>query len=123
VTRFGGKVPADLKSLTSLPGVGIKSANLVLGQAFGIPAICVDVHVHRIVNRWGLVDTPNPEKSEAALRKTLPERYWIPLNPMLVRLGQEICLPRRPRCPVCPLVSWCDTGRDSVARRPVPAYT
>jgi endonuclease-3 len=123
VDRYGGKVPADLAALTSLPGVGIKSANLVLGQAFGIPAICVDVHVHRIVNRWGLVATASPEKSEAALRRVVPERYWIPMNPMLVRFGQEVCLPRRPRCGGCPLGRWCDTGGESLARRPGPSYT
>jgi len=78
--RFGGQVPAEEEALLALPGVGRKTANLVLGLGFGIPAICVDTHVHRITNLWGYVDTDDPGQTEMALRETLPKRYWMELN-------------------------------------------
>lgn len=105
--RHDGQVPADMDALLALPGVGRKTANLVLSQAFAIPAICVDTHVHRIPNRWGLVRTKTPVQTEQALRERVPERYWIDLNPTLVAFGQTICHPTSPRCSQCPVASAC----------------
>jgi endonuclease-3 len=105
--RYGGEVPADLDTLLELPGVGRKTANLVLTAGFGLPGICVDTHVHRICNRWGYVQTRNPDATEMALREKLPEEYWIPINGLLVTLGQNICHPTSPRCSECPVAQWC----------------
>lgn len=105
--RHGGEVPADLEALLALPGVGRKTANLVLAMGFGQPAICVDTHVHRITNRWGYVQTRTPEETEMALRAVLPERHWIAINGLLVTLGQNICHPTSPRCSVCPVAALC----------------
>lgn len=107
IDQHGGEVPRDREALLALPGVGPKTANLVLSQAFAIPAICVDTHVHRIPNRWGLIRTRTPEKSEAALRAVVPERRWIDLNPTLVAFGQTICQPLSPRCSECPVARHC----------------
>jgi len=106
--RFGGEVPADLDALLSLPGVGRKTANLVLTAGFGLPGICVDVHVHRICNRLGYVQTKTPDATELALRETLPREYWLDINGLLVALGQNICHPTSPRCSVCPVAAWCE---------------
>lgn len=103
LSRFSGCVPATEAELLSLPGVGRKTANLVLGEAFGIPALCVDIHVHRISNRLGLVSTKTPAETELALQKILPKEYWIEYNSLLVMWGQNICVPVSPRCSVCPL--------------------
>ncbi|MCI4349778.1 MAG: endonuclease III [Thermoplasmata archaeon] len=108
--RFGGVVPRDLESLLSLPGVGPKTANCVLVFGYGIPAMPVDTHVHRIANRLGVVKTEAPEATELALRRVVPERYWIPINPLLVQHGQNLCRPIGPRCELCPIWSWCATG-------------
>jgi endonuclease-3 len=105
--KYHGQVPQSLEELLSLPGVGRKTANLVLSIAFNKPAICVDTHVHRIVNRWGYVQTKNPEETEKALREKLPVAYWIPLNHLLVVFGQNVCLPLRPRCLACPVEKYC----------------
>jgi endonuclease-3 len=105
--QFGGSVPDTLDGLTSLPGVGRKTANLVLGLGFGIPAICVDIHVHRIPNRLGWIETTSPAASEVALMEILPERFWIPVNELLVRFGQKICTPQSPWCSRCPLAEDC----------------
>jgi len=102
-----GEVPRTLDELLALPGVGLKTANLVLGQAFGVPAICVDVHVHRIPNRWGLIRTRTPDESEVALRERVPRRDWVALNPTLVAFGRAICLPVSPRCGECPVSAHC----------------
>lgn len=102
-----GAVPADVDRLVSLPGVGRKTANLVLGLGFGIPAICVDTHVHRVANRTGWVQTRTPDQTETALEKTLPRRYWIPINQWLVAFGRAICTPRSPRCSACPIRTDC----------------
>jgi len=102
-----GHVPADRESLLALPGVGRKTANLVLGLGFGIPAICVDTHVHRISNRLGLVRTKNPEETEHALGKVLPRRLWIEINDLLVTFGQNLCQPVSPWCSTCPLAARC----------------
>jgi endonuclease III len=109
--RFGGEVPRAFPDLISLPGVGPKTANCVLVFGYGIPAIPVDTHVHRIANRLGVVRTRTPEETEARLREVVPERYWIPLNPLLVQHGQNLCRPRGPKCGECPIRDWCATGR------------
>jgi endonuclease III len=108
--RFGGDVPRTFDELTSLPGVGPKTANCVLVFGYGIPAIPVDTHVHRIANRLGVVRTRTPEETEARLAEVVDPKYWIPLNPLLVQHGQNLCRPRGPRCPECPIVEVCATG-------------
>jgi endonuclease III len=107
IERYGGRVPADLEALLELPGVGRKTANLVLTMGFGLPGICVDTHVHRICNRWGYLRTKDPDKTELALREVLPQEYWIPINGLLVTLGQNICHPTSPRCSICPVAALC----------------
>jgi len=108
--RFAGTVPSTLEELLTIRGVGPKTANCVLVFGYGIPAIPVDTHVHRISNRLGVVRTRTPEETEAALRTTVDPRYWIPLNPLLVQHGQNLCRPNRPLCPQCPIVDQCPTG-------------
>lgn len=98
---FGGKVPDTPEGLLSLKGVGRKTANLVLGLGYNIPAICVDTHVHRISNRLGWIRTKTPEKTEYALRKILPKKYWIYINTLLVAFGQNLCVPVSPYCSAC----------------------
>jgi len=105
--RFDGQVPQRMEHLLTLKGVGRKTANLVITQAFRKPGICVDTHVHRISNRWGLVRTKTPEQTEAALRQVLPRRYWIELNELLVAFGQTICQPVSPFCSRCPVARRC----------------
>ncbi len=107
IDRFNGKVPCNLEDLLSIKGVGLKTANLVLAEAFGIPAICVDVHVHRISNRLGIIETKTVEETEYALRQVLPEKYWIVWNRLLVMLGQTLCTAQSPFCSKCPLVDMC----------------
>ncbi len=107
VDRYGGRVPDDLEALLALPGVGRKTANLVLSEAFGQDAICVDTHVHRISNRIGLVDTRTPEATEEALREVLPRSLWQRYNPLLVAFGQVICRPVSPFCSTCPVRTLC----------------
>ncbi len=104
---FGGEVPATEADLLALPGVGRKTANLVLGLGFGKPAICVDTHVHRISNRLGLVRTKTPEQTERALTGVLPRDLWIPINDLLVTFGQNRCHPISPRCASCVLADLC----------------
>lgn len=104
----GGKVPADLGALLALPGVGRKTANLVLTLAFGKPGICVDTHVHRITNRFGYVETRHPDKTEFALREKLPGHWWIPINDILVAFGQALCKPISPLCSGCPVSQYCE---------------
>jgi endonuclease-3 len=118
--RFGGVVPQTLEELTSLPGVGPKTANCVLVFGYGIPGMPVDTHVHRISNRLGVVRTKTPEETEAALRSSVPERYWIPVNPLLVQHGQNLCRPIHPKCGECPVVDLCATGRALASGRPPP---
>ncbi len=105
--RHGGKVPADLDALLALPGVGRKTANLVLTEGFGLRGICVDTHVHRILNWWGFVATQDPDETERVLRAALPSRWWIPINGLLVSFGQAVCRPVGPRCGECPLRRVC----------------
>jgi endonuclease III len=112
--RFGGTVPSKIDELLSLPGVGRKTANCVLVFGYGLPAIPVDTHVHRISNRLGWVRTKTPDATEERLRHLVPEQYWNPLNPLLVQHGQNLCRPNNPLCPGCPILEVCPTG---LARR------
>ena len=105
--RYEGKVPDTIDELLSLPGVGRKTANLVVTLGFGRPGICVDTHVHRISNRLGWVRTRNPHQTEQALRALLPGRHWIPINEILVRHGQNLCKPLSPICSECPVRKDC----------------
>lgn len=105
--EFDGRVPDDIDTLTTFHGVGRKTANLVVAEGYGIPAICVDTHVHRISNRWGYLKTKDPLATEMALRKKLPRQYWIEYNPMLVALGQHLCKPTSPICSTCPIAQFC----------------
>lgn len=104
----GGSVPDDLETLLKFKGVGRKTANLVLTLGYGKAGICVDIHVHRICNRWGYLVTRTPEQTEMALRKKLPPEYWIIINDLLVTFGQNQCTPVSPRCFSCPLYQLCD---------------
>ncbi len=106
--HFDGKVPSNEAELLTLKGVGRKTANLVLGTGFGIPAICVDTHVHRISNRLGLIKTKTPEETERALQKILPKKYWVEYNTLLVVWGQNICVPISPFCSKCPIFDLCE---------------
>lgn len=105
---YGGTVPDSIDELVTLPGVGRKTANLVVTVGYGKPGICVDIHVHRISNRWGYIKTKTPEESEQALRDTLPKRYWITFNDLLVPYGQNLCQPVSPFCSRCKLTDYCD---------------
>ena len=104
---FDDEVPASEADLLAMPGVGRKTANLVLGLGFGIPAICVDTHVHRISNRLGMVSTKTPEQTERALMQVLTRDLWVPINDLLVTFGQNRCQPTSPRCTDCPLADLC----------------
>lgn len=106
--EHGGKVPDSIDELLALPGVGRKTANLVMTVGYGKPGICVDIHVHRITNRWGYVRTTKPEETEQVLRKKLPPPYWIIYNDLLVPYGQNICQPVSPFCSRCKLIKYCD---------------
>jgi len=106
--RYGGRVPDELEELLKLNGVGRKTANLVITLGYKKDGICVDTHVHRIVNRWGYVRTSNPEETEFALRENLPKRYWLEINGLLVAFGQGICRPISPLCSQCSINRYCD---------------
>jgi endonuclease-3 len=105
---YGDIVPDNLKELLSLPGVGRKTANCVLVYGFHEDAIPVDVHVHRISNRIGLVNTKNPDETELELMKVIPKKYWLPLNDLFVQFGQTICRPIGPKHEICPIAELCD---------------
>ncbi len=106
--EYGGKVPDTLEELLRLPGVGRKTANIVLSRGYGKKAIAVDTHVHRIANRLGWVHTKTPEETERALMEILPEKYWIGINTLLVMFGRTICRPTAPRCNECPVKKYCE---------------
>jgi len=116
--RFAGRVPETVEGLLQLPGVGRKTATLVAGVAFGVPAICVDTHVHRIANIWGVVRTTTPAATEKALETRLDRRYWIRINQLLVAHGQAVCRPRRPRCHECVVAHLCPRIGVTPARAP-----
>ena len=108
IDEHAGKVPADLAALLKLPGVGRKTANLVLTEAYDMYGICVDIHVHRICNRAGWLHTSSPDKTEAVLRIMLPKRYWKRINGLLVLYGQELCRPLSPYCSHCVITEYCE---------------
>ncbi len=107
VERFGSRVPDTIEELLTLPGVGRKTANLVVTLAHNKAGICVDTHVHRITNRWGYVKTKTPHETEQALRAKLPKKHWIAINTILVMHGQNICKPVSPFCSRCPVSKYC----------------
>ncbi len=106
--KYNGKVPDDLDELLTMPGVGRKTANLVITAGYDKLGICVDIHVHRITNRFGYVQTPDPDKTEMALRAILPIPYWKRINGLLVSLGQNICHSTSPKCSICPVNDLCE---------------
>ncbi len=108
--EHAGILPADMDLLLSMPMVGRKTANCVLAYAFNVPAICVDTHVHRISNLLGLVRSDDPDGTEMQLREVVPDHLWKDINALMVRHGQVVCLPRRPRCRECPVRRHCDHG-------------
>lgn len=105
--KFNGRIPDTVEELCELPGVGRKVANLVVAVGFNKPAVCVDIHVHRISNRLGYVKTKDPFATEMALRKKLPHDLWITINTYLVSFGQHLCGPINPRCNACPIIAYC----------------
>jgi endonuclease-3 len=107
IEKHNGKVPEKMEELLELPGVGRKTANIVLSYAFNKPAIAVDTHVHRIFNRWDFVNTKNPEETETELRKKLPKKLWKKVNNLLVNFGKTICKPIKPLCKECPINQVC----------------
>ena len=108
IEKYESQVPDEIEALLKLPGVGRKTANLVVTKGYGKPGICVDTHVHRIFNRLGYINTRNPQQTELNLREKLPGEFWIEINDLLVSLGQNICRPISPRCSNCPVESFCD---------------
>lgn len=108
LSRYGGRVPDEIDELLTFPGVGRKTANLVVTLGYGKPGICVDTHVHRISNRLGYVSTKKPDETEFALREKLPMQYWIEYNDLLVTYGQNLCVPVSPFCSRCRMFSYCD---------------
>jgi len=109
--RHGGEVPATLEELTALPGVGRKTANVVLSNAFGVPAIAVDTHVFRVANRLGLADAKTPEETERQLMRRIPREYWSQAHHWLIYHGRQVCHARNPQCSACPLLPHCRFGR------------
>ncbi len=117
IERHGGDVPRKLDDLTALPGIGIKTATLVQIKAFGRDEICVDTHVHRLVNLWRIVETKTPEETRTALKKSVPKRYWRTINQDLVTLGQTICKPQKHYCERCPVHDICPAAFRPVQRK------
>ncbi|HVN53707.1 MAG TPA: endonuclease III [Anaerolineaceae bacterium] len=107
MSEYGGSLPCDRDVLLSFPGVGIKCANLALGVACEQTYISVDIHVHRVTNRWGFVATPTPERTTRALEAKVPTEYWIEINRLLVPFGKHICTGTLPRCSTCPVLEYC----------------
>lgn len=107
IEKFNGKVPSDMEKLLSIKGVGRKTANLVLIEGFDKEGICVDTHVHRILNLWGYVKTKSPDETEMVLREKLPKKYWKRINAILVTFGQNICKPVSLKCNICPVYEYC----------------
>lgn len=108
VEEYDSKVPDEIDELIKFKGVGRKTANLVLSEGFHKPAICVDVHVHRIFNRLGYIKTKTPDETEFALREKLPQKHWIDINSLLVTHGQNVCKPIKPLCSICPIEQYCE---------------
>lgn len=105
--EFGGELPCDTEIMMSFAGVGLKCANLAAGVACGQARVSADVHVHRVTNRWGYINTKTPEKTSQALEDKLPQRYWVEINRLLVPFGKHICTGQAPRCSTCPLLEMC----------------
>jgi endonuclease III len=105
--EFGGELPCDFEVMTSFRGVGPKCANLTLGIACGATEISVDVHVHRVTNRWGFVRASTPEASRLVLEERLPKKYWVEINRLLVPFGKHVCTGRLPKCSACPVLEYC----------------
>jgi endonuclease-3 len=116
LSQYKGQVPDDVDELLKFPGVGRKTANLVVTLGYNKPGICVDTHVHRITNRWGYVQTKTPEQTEMALREKLPPEYWIIINDLLVSYGQNLCKPISPFCSQCKIKRYCDRVSVRVSR-------
>ena len=116
LSQYKGRVPDEIDELLKLPGVGRKTANLVVTLGYNKPGICVDTHVHRIPNRWGYVQTKTPEQTEMALREKLPPEYWIIINDLLVSFGQNLCKPISPLCSQCKIKHYCDRVGVKVSR-------
>lgn len=108
VEKYDSAVPDEIDELVKFRGVGRKTANLVLARGFNKPAICVDVHVHRIFNRLGYIETKTPEETEMVLRKKLPKKFWIEINTLIVTHGQNVCKPIKPLCGICPIEAYCE---------------
>jgi len=107
IEKYAGKVPQKMEELLELPGVGRKTANLVITLGFDDYGICVDTHVHRISNRWGFIKTKTPDESEFVLRKKLPKKHWKTYNDLLVTFGQNLCMPISPWCSKCKIEKFC----------------
>lgn len=107
VEEYGGELPADYEKLIALKGVGPKCAKLALGVASNFPGISVDVHVHRVVNRWGIIETKTPEKTMVALEELVPKKKWIAINRLLMPFGKHICTLHLPHCSTCPVLEYC----------------
>ena len=107
VEQYQGELPCDESTVLSFSGVGVKCAHLMLGIACDQKWISVDVHVHRVTNRWGYVATCTPEKTMLALQARLPEKYWVEINRLLVPFGKQFCTGLRPRCSTCPVLEMC----------------
>ncbi len=116
IDRFDSKVPDSIDTLVSIKGVGRKTANLVVSLGYGIPAICVDTHVHRVSNRLGYVRTADPEKTEFALRERLPREHWIEFNSVMIAFGKTVCRPVSPFCSLCPVFKYCERVGVTVSR-------
>jgi len=108
VEKYNSKVPDSIEELCKFKGVGRKTANLTIAKGYDKPAICVDIHVHRIFNRMGYVKTKTPDETEIVLREKLPQKYWIDINTLLVTHGRNVCKPIKPNCAICPIKCYCD---------------
>lgn len=117
VQKYGGQVPDSVEALLELPGVGRKTANCVLIYAFNKPALCVDIHMHRVTNRLGWVHTKNPDGTEKALEKVMPKDCWAGSNRLFLQHGRAICTPGIPRCSICPVQVWCAYGQDPMTEK------
>ncbi len=117
VEQHHGKVPNSVEALLALPGVGRKTANCVLIYAFNTPALCVDIHMHRITNRLGWIHTQTPEQTERALETVLPRDLWAGSNRLFLQHGRAICTPGIPRCSICPVRQWCAYGQDGETQK------
>ena len=117
VARYGGQVPNSVEALLTLPGVGRKTANCVLIYAFDTPALCVDIHMHRITNRLGWVTTKTPDQTEKALEKTMPKDWWAGSNRLFLQHGRSLCLPTTPTCSRCPIHFWCAYGNEDRTKK------